>query len=122
MYYMLNLNIIQMKVISEMSIHFEARISMTRFIAETSEADITSHSCLWLGACPRKTQSGMVQHWRKIMKTSDDFQSKHVLAWTWGISPATDHITLVPEADRSDLVLNLTDRLIGPQWHEIRGD
>jgi hypothetical protein len=43
-------------------------------------------------------------HWRDIMKNSDDLQSKHVLAWTWVVSPAPDLMALIPEDERRDLV------------------
>ncbi len=63
---------------------------------------------------------GMGLHWRDILKNSSDLQSKHVLAWTWVISPAPDLMTLVPEDERRDLVLDLTERIV-EEYYTSRG-
>lgn len=55
---------------------------------------------------------GLGQHYRAIFETCNELQSKHVLAWTWVISPAPDLMALVPEEYRRDLVLNLTERIV----------
>lgn len=57
-------------------------------------------------------------HWRDILKNSDDFQSKHVLAWTWVISPAPDLMALVPEEQRRDLVCDLTEHIVEDYYLE----
>ena len=61
---------------------------------------------------------GMGLHWRDIMKNSDLLQSKHVLAWTWVISPAPDLMELVPEEQRRDLVCDLTERIVEDYYLE----
>lgn len=61
---------------------------------------------------------GMGIHWRDILKNSDDLQSKHVLAWTWVISPAPDLMALVPEEERRDLVCDLTERIVEEYYLE----
>ena len=63
---------------------------------------------------------GMGIHWRDIMKNSDALQSKHVLAWTWVISPAPDLMALVPEEQRPELVLDLTERIV-EEYYTLRG-
>jgi len=61
---------------------------------------------------------GMGLHWRDILKNSDDLQSKHVLAWTWVISPAPDLMALVPEEQRRDLVCDLTEHIVEDYYLE----
>jgi len=63
---------------------------------------------------------GMGVHWREILKNSDALQSKHVLAWTWVISPAPDLMALVPEEERRDLVCDLTERIV-EDYYTARG-
>lgn len=57
-------------------------------------------------------------HWRDILKNSDALQSKHVLAWTWVISPAPDLMALVPEEERCDLVCDLTEHIVEDYYLE----
>lgn len=61
---------------------------------------------------------GMGLHWRDILKNSDELQSKHVLAWTWVISPAPDLMALVPEEQRRDLMCNLTEHIVEDYYLE----
>lgn len=61
---------------------------------------------------------GMGLHWRDIMKHCDALQSKHVLGWTWVISPAPDLMALVPENQRRDLVSDLTERIVEDYYLE----
>lgn len=63
---------------------------------------------------------GMGVHWREILKNSDALQSKHVLAWTWVISPAPDLMALVPEEERRDLVCALTEHIV-EDYYTARG-
>ncbi len=60
----------------------------------------------------RWVDHGLGQHYRAIFETCDQLQSKHVLAWTWVISPAPDLMALVPEEHRRELVLDLTERIV----------
>ena len=55
---------------------------------------------------------GMGHHWRDILTNSDQHQSPHVLAWTWVVSPAPDLMALIPEAQRRDVVCDLTERVV----------
>ncbi|QPC83624.1 hypothetical protein G4Y79_04370 [Phototrophicus methaneseepsis] len=61
---------------------------------------------------------GMGLHWRDILKNSDQMQSKHVLAWTWVISPAPDLMALVPEHKRRDFVCDLTEHVVEDYYTE----
>ncbi len=61
---------------------------------------------------------GMGIHWRDILKNSDEHQSKHVLAWTWVVSPAPDLMTLVPENQRRDFVYDLTEKVVEDYYIE----
>ncbi|MCB9451492.1 MAG: hypothetical protein H6672_08630 [Anaerolineaceae bacterium] len=68
----------------------------------------------------RWVDHGMGQHYRAIFEQCDRLQSKHVLAWTWVISPAPDLMALVPEDERRDLVLDLTERIV-EDYYTARG-
>jgi hypothetical protein len=48
----------------------------------------------------------------EIFKNCDVLQSKHVLAWTWVISPAPDLMELVPVSQRRELLYELTERVV----------
>jgi len=61
---------------------------------------------------------GMGQHWREILHNSATYQSKHVLAWTWVVSPAPDLMALIPEAQRRDVVCDLTERIVEDYYME----
>jgi hypothetical protein len=54
----------------------------------------------------------------EIYRNCDALQSKHVLAWTWVISPAPDLIALVPEAQRRELLYDLTERVVEDYYTE----
>lgn len=68
----------------------------------------------------RWVDHGLGQHYRAIFEQCDRLQSKHVLAWTWVISPAPDLMALVPEDERRDLVLDLTERIV-EDYYTARG-
>lgn len=61
---------------------------------------------------------GMGMHWRDILNNSDQLQSKHVLAWTWVVSPAPDLMQLIPEDKRRDFVCDLTERIVEDYYIE----
>ena len=46
----------------------------------------------------------------EIYQNCDRLQSKHVLAWTWVISPAPDLLALVPENEHRKLLYDLTEK------------
>ena len=54
----------------------------------------------------------------EIYRNCDALQSKHVLAWTWVISPAPDLMELVPEGARRDLLYELTERVVEDYYTE----
>jgi hypothetical protein len=56
----------------------------------------------------------------EIFKNCDALQSKHVLAWTWVISPAPDLMELVPVAERRELLYDLTERVV-EDYYTARG-
>ena len=61
---------------------------------------------------------GMGTHYREIFENCDHLQSKHVLAWTWVVSPAPDLMALVPEHKRRDFVCDLTERVVEDYYTE----
>ena len=61
---------------------------------------------------------GMGAHYREIFENCDHLQSKHVLAWTWVVSPAPDLMALVPEENRPQLVCDLTERIVEDYYTE----
>ena len=61
---------------------------------------------------------GMGQHYREIFENCDHLQSKHVLAWTWVVSPAPDLMALVPEEKRPQLLCDLTERIVEDYYTE----
>jgi len=68
----------------------------------------------------RWVDHGLGDHYRAIFENCDKLKSKHVLAWTWVISPAPDLMALVPEDERRDLVLDLTERIV-EEYYTSRG-
>lgn len=61
---------------------------------------------------------GMGTHYREIFEQCDQLKSKHVLAWTWVVSPAPDLMALVPESKRPQLVCDLTERVVEDYYLE----
>ena len=61
---------------------------------------------------------GLGLHWRDILRNAAATQSKHVLAWTWVVSPAPDPMALVPAAQRRDFVSQLTERVVEDYYAE----
>lgn len=61
---------------------------------------------------------GMGAHYREIFENCDHLQSKHVLAWTWVVSPAPDLMALVPEEKRPQLLCDLTERIVEDYYTE----
>lgn len=55
---------------------------------------------------------GLGQHYHDILRTCDTLATDKVLAWTWVISPAPDLMALVPEVEREELVVSLTERVV----------
>jgi hypothetical protein len=68
----------------------------------------------------RWVDHGLGKSYRAIQKACDSLQSKHVLAWSWVVSPAPDLMALVPEALRRDLVIDLTERIV-ETYYTARG-
>jgi hypothetical protein len=63
---------------------------------------------------------GLGNNYRTILNHCAELSSKHVLAWTWVISPAPDLMALVPEALRRELVIDLTERVV-ESYYAARG-
>jgi hypothetical protein len=63
---------------------------------------------------------GLGAHYREIFEACDRLKSKHVLAWTWVISPAPDLLALVPEKKRREVVMDVTERVV-EAYYEARG-
>jgi hypothetical protein len=58
----------------------------------------------------------------EIYRNCDALQSKHVLAWTWVISPAPDLMELVPQDERRALLYELTERVVEDYYTERGSD
>lgn len=54
----------------------------------------------------------------EIFQNCDALQSKHVLAWTWVISPAPELMELVPVSQRRELLYELTERVVEDYYTE----
>lgn len=63
---------------------------------------------------------GLGRDVRTILNNCDQLRSKHVLAWTWVVSPAPDLMALVPEDERRALLIELTERVV-ESYYEARG-
>jgi len=63
---------------------------------------------------------GLGTHYRAILNHCSELQSKHVLAWSWVVSPAPDLMAMVPEDLRRDLVIDLTERVV-ESYYAARG-
>lgn len=61
---------------------------------------------------------GMGVSYGEIFKNCDTLKSKHVLAWTWVISPAPDLMELVPQSQRRELLNELTERVVEDYYTE----
>lgn len=61
---------------------------------------------------------GMGLHHGEIYKQCNALQSKHVMAWTWVISPAPDLMELVPQSQRRELLNELTERVVEDYYTE----
>ena len=61
---------------------------------------------------------GMGLHFGEIYQNCDRLQSKHVLAWTWVVSPAPDLLALVPKDQRRELLYDLTERIVEDYYTE----
>ncbi len=68
----------------------------------------------------RWANCGLGQHYREIFANCDRLKSQYVLAWTWVISPAPDLMALVPEDQRRDLVMDVTERIV-EAYYDARG-
>jgi len=69
-------------------------------------------------AYERWQDRGMGVSYGEIFKNCDALQSKHVLAWTWVISPAPDLMELVPRDQRRELLYELTERVVEDYYTE----
>lgn len=69
-------------------------------------------------AYERWQDRGMGVSYGEIFKHCDALQSKHVLAWTWVISPAPDLMELVPQRQRRELLHDLTERVVEDYYTE----
>ena len=66
----------------------------------------------------RWNDRGLGVHQAEIMKNCERLQSKHVLAWTWVISPDPELMALIPESRRRDLLCNLTESVVEDYYTE----
>jgi len=71
-------------------------------------------------AYERWQDRGMGVSYSEIFKNCDALHSKHVLAWTWVISPAPDLMELVPREQRRELLYELTERVV-EDYYTARG-
>lgn len=61
---------------------------------------------------------GMGVSYGEIYQNCDALQSKHVLAWTWVVSPAPDLMELVPQSQCRELLYELTERVVEDYYTE----
>lgn len=87
--------------------YLQYRDNRTEHLAQTQENE-------------RWRNLGMGKHYREIFENCDHLQSKHVLAWTWVVSPAPDLMALVPDNKRARLVCDLTERVV-EDYYSQRG-
>ncbi|MCA0455403.1 MAG: hypothetical protein LCI00_15605 [Chloroflexi bacterium] len=66
----------------------------------------------------RWNDRGLGLHHDQIFKSCDQLQSKHVLAWTWVISPAPELMALFPESERRSVLSDLTERIVENYYAE----
>jgi hypothetical protein len=74
------------------------------------------------GLVDRWQDHGLGNHYRAILENCATLSSKHVLAWTWVISPSPELMALVPEDMRRDLIIDLTERVVETYYHERGSD
>ncbi len=68
----------------------------------------------------RWTDAGLGGNWREVYENCTQLAGAYVLAHHLVISPAPDLMVLVPEAQRAELVREVTERVI-ETWHIERG-
>jgi hypothetical protein len=68
----------------------------------------------------RWVDKGLGQNYHDILNNCTRLASSRMLAWSWVVSPAPDLMALVPEKDRQDLVLSLTEEII-ETYYAARG-
>jgi hypothetical protein len=68
----------------------------------------------------RWTDVGLGSSWREVYRRCVDLKGQYILAHHLVISPAPDLMALIPEAQRAELVREVTERMI-EAWHEARG-
>lgn len=61
---------------------------------------------------------GMGRHYGEIYKQCEAFHSKHVLAWTWVISPDPELMALVPDYMQRGLMYDITERIVEDYYTE----
>jgi hypothetical protein len=61
---------------------------------------------------------GLGNNYQNILKSCAALNSKHVLAWTWVLSPAPDLMALVPEDLRRELMIELTEQVVESYYTE----
>jgi hypothetical protein len=54
----------------------------------------------------------------EIFNNCERLQSKHVLAWTWVVSPDPGLMALLPESKRRELLCDLTERVVEDYYAE----
>jgi hypothetical protein len=63
---------------------------------------------------------GLGKHYGEIFTNCDRLRSQQVLAWTRVISPAPGLMLLVPEEQRRDVLMDVTERIV-EAYYEARG-
>ncbi len=66
----------------------------------------------------RWNDRGLGLHQAEIMKNCERLQSKHVLAWTWVISPDPELMALIPESNRREFLCHLTESVVEDYYSE----
>src|SRR5437773_2397076 len=63
---------------------------------------------------------GLGRSYGEILSQCGALGSNSVLAWTWVVSPVPDLMALLPEAQRAELVMSLTEEIV-EAYYEARG-
>ncbi len=82
--------------------------------------DKTNNALAQTGGYERWNDRGLGVHHAAIYERCKRFQSQHVLAWTWVISPDPALMALVPENQRRALLGRLTECIV-EDYYQQRG-
>lgn len=80
--------------------------------------DVLNNDLAQAHNCERWNNRGLGVNHGEIFKNCERLQSKHVLAWTWVVSPDPMLMALVPESKRRTLLCDLTEQIVEDYYTE----